>query len=119
MPGSGYRHGHSSAEMVGWTDLNNNFYDGSVRFQSQLDFIQRFHVLGANFSVYIYDLKQYPSRIKKLFVKGNSEKTVPIQNLNIQTNSFETNLGEYYARNMIPDLANPGQLKNDLVFEEF
>ena len=104
---------------VGWEELNDEFYDNSVKFQNQLRFIETYHELGENFRTYIYDLKEYPSRIKKLFIKGNSEKKVPIQNLNIQTNTFETNNDVYYARNMIPDPENPGELKNDLDFEEF
>ena len=99
---------------VGWNELNDEFYDNSVKFQNQLRFIETYHELGENFRTYIYDLKEYPSRIKKLFIKGNSEKKVPIQNLNIQTNTFETNNDVYYDRYIIPDPDNPGELKNDL-----
>ena len=106
-------------DRVGWDELNDEGYNNSVEFQNQLRFIETYHELGENFSIYIYDLKEYPSRIKKLFIKGNSEKKVPIQNLNIQTNTFETDPLIYKDRNMIEDPDNPAALKNDLAFEVF
>ena len=52
-------------------------------------------------------------------VLDNDEKTLEFINLNIQTNTFETNNDVYYARYTIPDPDNPGNTKNDLDWEEF
>ena len=92
-----------SGDRVGWLELNDQFYDNSVKFQNQLRFVEAYHELGENFTTYIYDLKEYPSGIKKLFIKGNSEKKVPIQNLNIETNTFELNRDVLEARGYFDD----------------
>jgi hypothetical protein len=39
---------------------------------------------------YIWNVKEYPRRIKKIYVKGASKKAVQRQVLDIKTNSIET-----------------------------
>ena len=80
-----------------WPELNDVFYS-DFELQNQLRFIEKFHVDGANQRTYVHDLKEYPTRIKKLYIKGNSKKTVPTQMLNIQTNTIETNPEVYFSR---------------------
>ena len=80
-----------------WTELNDVFYS-EFELQNKLRFIEKFHVDGDNQRTYVHDLKEYPTRIKKLYIKGNSKKTVPIQMLNIQTNTIETNPEVYFNR---------------------
>ena len=80
-----------------WPGLENVFYS-EFELQNQLRFIEKFHVDGDNQRTYVYDLKVYPSKIKKLFIKGNSEKRVPTQMLNIQTNTIETDPSVYFER---------------------
>ena len=80
-----------------WSELNDVFYS-EFELQNKLRFIEKFHVDGENQRTYIYDLKEYPTRIKKLYIKGNSKKKVPIQMLNIQTNTIETNPEVYFNR---------------------
>ena len=57
-----------------------------------------FHVDGDNQRTYVHDLKEYPTRIKKLYIKGNSKKRVPMQMLNIQTNTIETVPSVFFNR---------------------
>ena len=64
----------------------------------KLLFIEKYVVGGESMRSYVYDLKEYPTRIKKLYIKGNSEKKVPTQMLNIQTNTIETNPEVYFNR---------------------
>ena len=80
-----------------WSELNDVFYS-EFELQNKLRFIEKFHVDGENQRTYIYDLKEYPTRIKKLYIKGNSRKRVPMQMLNIQTNTIETNPEVYFSR---------------------
>ena len=47
---------------------------------------------------YLYNLQEYPSGVKKLFIKGGSNKKVPRQVLNITTNSFETSPSVFNTR---------------------
>ena len=69
-------------------------------------FIEKYVVDGESMRSYVNDLKEYPTRIKKLYIKGNSVKTVPTQMLNIQTNTIETNPEVYFNR-----------FRNDIEFE--
>ena len=62
----------------------------SAKLANDLRFLQREGDPAASQMDYIYNLVEYPSRIKKLFIKGNSKKEVPRQVLNIVTNSFQT-----------------------------
>jgi len=80
-----------------WPGLNDVFYS-EFELQNQLRFIEKFHVDGDNQRTYVHDLKEYPTRIKKLYIKGNSKKRVPMQMLNIQTNTIETNPEVYFSR---------------------
>ena len=80
-----------------WPELNDVFYS-EFELQNKLKFIEKYVVGGESMRSYVYDLKQYPTRIKKLYIKGNSKKTVPIQMLNIQTNTIETNPEVYFNR---------------------
>ena len=80
-----------------WPELNDVFYS-EFEHLNQLRFIEKFYLDGFNQRIYIYDLKEYPSKIKKLYIKGNSEKKVPTQMLNIQTNTIETNPEVYFSR---------------------
>ena len=80
-----------------WSGLNDVFYS-EFEIQNQLRFIEKFHVDGDNQRTYVHDLKEYPTRIKKLYIKGNSKKTVPIQMLNIQTNTILTKRDVYFNR---------------------
>ena len=78
-----------------------------VKLQNQLQFIRRYGGPdGAAQLDYAYNLVEYPSRIKKLFIKGDSKKKVQRQVLNIITNSFTTNPEEFFNR-------------HDMEFEEF
>ena len=78
----------------------------SAKLKNDLRFIQREGDPGASQMDYIYNLVEYPSRIKKLFIKGNSKKEVPRQVLNIVTNSFQTRPKVFFSR-------------YDVEFEEF
>ena len=78
----------------------------SAKLTNDLRFIQREGDPGASQMDYIYNLVEYPSRIKKLFIKGNSKKEVPRQVLNIVTNSFQTRPKVFFNR-------------YDVEFEEF
>ena len=80
-----------------WPGLNDVFYS-EFELQNQLRFIEKFHVDGDNQRTYVHDLKEYPTRIKKLYIKGNSEKIVPTQMLNIQTNTIETVPSVFFNR---------------------
>ena len=88
-----------------WPELNDVFYS-EFELQNKLKFIEKYVVGGESMRTYVYDLKEYPTRIKKLYIKGNSKKTVPTQMLNIQTNTIETNSEVYFSR-------------YDVEFEEF
>ena len=78
----------------------------SAKLTNDLRFIQREGHADASEMDYIYNLVEYPSRIKKLFIKGNSKKEVPRQVLNIVTNSFQTFPKVFFSR-------------YDVEFEEF
>lgn len=82
---------------IQWSKLNDVFYS-EFELLNQLTFIEKFHVNGENVRTYLFDLKEYPTRIKKLFIKGDSRKTVPIQRLNIQTNTIETRPSVFFNR---------------------
>jgi hypothetical protein len=70
-----------------------------VKLQNQLQFIKRYGgPEGAAQLDYAYNLVEYPSRIKKLFIKGGSKKEVPRQVLNIVTNSFTTKPQVFFDR---------------------
>lgn len=78
-----------------WPELENIFYS-EFELQNKLRFIEKFHVDGDNQRTYVYDLKEYPTKIKKLYIKGDSEKKVPTQMLNIETNTIETNPSVFF-----------------------
>ena len=78
----------------------------SAKLKNDLRFIERYGDSDASQMDYIYNLVEYPSRIKKLFIKGNSKKEVPRQVLNIVTNSFQTRPKVFFSR-------------YDVEFEEF
>jgi len=78
----------------------------SAKLANDLRFLQREGNPAASQMDYIYNLVEYPSRIKKLFIKGNSKKEVPRQVLNIVTNSFQTRPKVFFSR-------------YDVEFEEF
>ena len=78
----------------------------SAKLKNDLRFIQKEGNPAASQMDYIYNLVEYPSRIKKLFIKGNSKKEVPRQVLNIVTNSFQTRPKVFFSR-------------YDVEFEEF
>ena len=78
----------------------------SAKLNNDLQFIKREGDPAASQMDYIYNLIEYPSRIKKLFIKGNSKKEVPRQVLNIVTNSFQTRPKVFFSR-------------YDVKFEEF
>ena len=80
-----------------WPELNDVFYS-EFELENKLLFIEKYVVGGESLRSYVYDLKEYPTRIKKLYIKGNSEKIVPTQMLNIQTNTIETNPEVYFNR---------------------
>ena len=80
-----------------WPELNDIFYS-EFELENKLRFIEKFHVDGESVRFYVYDLKEYPTRIKKLYIKGNSEKKVPTQMLNIQTNTIETVPSVFFNR---------------------
>ena len=80
-----------------WPELNDVFYS-EFELENKLLFIEKYVVGGESMRSYVYDLKEYPTRIKKLYIKGNSEKKVPTQMLNIQTNTIETNPEVYFNR---------------------
>ena len=80
-----------------WPELNDVFYS-EFELENKLLFIEKYVVGGESMRSYVYDLKEYPTRIKKLYIKGNSEKKVPTQMLNIQTNTIETNPEVYFSR---------------------
>ena len=90
----------SQHEHVQARDLN------SAKLKNDLRFIERYGDSDASQMDYIYNLVEYPSRIKKLFIKGNSKKEVPRQVLNIVTNSFQTRPKVFFSR-------------YDVEFEEF
>ena len=70
-----------------------------VKLLNQLQFIKRYGgPEGAAQLDYAYNLVEYPSRIKKLFIKGGSKKEVPRQVLNIVTNSFTTKPQVFFDR---------------------
>ena len=70
-----------------------------VKLLNQLQFIKRYGgPEGAAQLDYAYNLTEYPSRIKKLFIKGDSKKEVPRQVLNIVTNSFTTKPQVFFDR---------------------
>ena len=70
-----------------------------VKLLNQLQFIKRYGgPEGAAQLDYAYNLTEYPSRIKKLFIKGGSKKEVPRQVLNIVTNSFTTKPQVFFDR---------------------
>ena len=70
-----------------------------VKLLNQLQFIKRYGgPEGAAQLDYAYNLVEYPSRIKKLFIKGDSKKEVPRQVLNIVTNSFTTKPQVFFDR---------------------
>ena len=78
-----------------------------VKLLNQLQFIKRYGgPEGAAQLDYAYNLTEYPSRIKKLFIKGGSKKEVPRQVLNIVTNSFTTKPQVFFER-------------HDMEFKEF
>lgn len=78
----------------------------SAKLKNDLRFIEKYGDADASQMDYIYNLKEYPSRIKKLFIKGDSKKEVPRQVLNIVTNSFRTRPKVFFNR-------------FDMEFEEF
>ena len=78
----------------------------SAKLANDLRFLQREGDPAASQMDYVYNLIEYPSRIKKLFIKGNSKKEVPRQVLNIVTNSFQTRPKVFFSR-------------YDVEFEEF
>ena len=80
-----------------WPELNDVFYS-EFELENKLLFIEKYVVGGESMRSYVYDLKEYPTRIKKLYIKGNSSKKVPTQMLNIQTNTIETNPEVYFNR---------------------
>ena len=80
-----------------WPELNDVFYS-EFEHKNQLRFIEKFHVDGDNQKTYVHDLAKYPTKIKKLYIKGSSEKKVPTQMLNIQTNTIETVPSEFFSR---------------------
>ena len=80
-----------------WPELNDVFYS-EFELQNKLKFIEKYVVGGESMRSYVYDLKEYPTRIKKLYIKGNSKKKVPIQMLNIQTNTIETVPSVFFNR---------------------
>lgn len=66
-------------------------YENAPEFSQRLITIQNSQdALGIY--EYIYDLDEYRgTRVKKLYIKGDSRKRVPRQVLNIETQSFITN----------------------------
>ena len=60
---------------------------------------------------YKHDLQEYPNKVKKFFLPGTSLRTIPTQNLNIQTSTFKTNWKVFVDRY--------GPIRGPNVFEEF
>lgn len=67
---------------------------GTGEFENDLELQTRLKLLSNNklLEDYVYNLKEYPGKIKKVFVKGNSTKSVPRQVLDIKTATFQTNI---------------------------
>lgn len=80
--------------------------DSDYILQQQIQVLQNYEEsIGAY--EYISDLDRYiRTNVKKLYIKGNSKKTVPRQAWNIETTSFKTNPQEFV-------------IKYNIEFEEF
>ena len=53
---------------------------------------------GVEMQDYVYDMKEYPSGIKKLYIQGEKGKKAPKQILNLVTNSFTTNPTKFLSK---------------------
>jgi hypothetical protein len=67
--------------------------------------------LDAGQMEYKHDLQEYPNKVKKFFLPGTSLRTIPTQNLNIQTSTFKTNWKVFTERY--------GPIRGPNVFQEF
>lgn len=47
---------------------------------------------------YVWDLREYPRRLKKLFVQGNSTRVVPRQVLDTYLKTFDVNRKIFFKR---------------------
>ena len=60
--------------------------EGNRLYDQYWEFINSKRGMGAGQMDYRYDLIEYPNKTKKFFLPGSSNRKIPTQNLNIQTN---------------------------------